>query len=394
MEVLAKETQLFRRDCVLQGFLIAALTAWTLVTGCTDSGTKPPTNQFDNVLRDAVEQKKVPGVVAMVATADAVVYQGAAGKRDVRGNIPMTNDSIFRIASMTKLPELSRVQVLEVPDAKIGKAKLRPPKTPITVRHLLSHTSGFGYEFFNLQLHDYVATGAVPSISQGGTGFLKAPILFDPGSRWEYGISTDWLGKLVEVVSGQSLEDYFRQHIFEPLGMADTFFNVPADKQGRLVTVHQRKDDGSLVETPPQPMKPAQFFSGGGGLHSTAGDYLKFTRMLLGGGQLGRTRILQSETVTLMEQNQIGDLTLRDIRSLAPQIVKDAVRIPGLLDKFGLGFAINTGPVDRGRTAGSLAWAGLYNTFFFMDDAPKAVLEEFERAVYASLAGSSHRQTK
>jgi len=437
MEVLAKETQLFRRDCVLQGFLIAALTAWTLVTGCTDSGTKPPTNQIDNVLRDAVERKKVPGVVAMVATADGVVYQGAAGKQDVRGNIPMTNDSIFRIASMTKpvtsvavmqlvergqvkldepagtyLPELSRVQVLEVPDAKIGKAKLRPPRTPITVRHLLSHTSGFGYEFFNLQLHDYVATGAVPSISQGGTGFLKAPILFDPGSRWEYGISTDWLGKLVEVVSGQSLEDYFRQHIFEPLGMADTFFNVPADKQGRLVTVHQRKDDGSLVETPPQPMKPAQFFSGGGGLHSTAGDYLKFTRMLLGGGQLGRTRILQSETVTLMEQNQIGDLTLRDIRSLAPQIVKDAVRIPGLLDKFGLGFAINTRPVDRGRTAGSLAWAGLYNTFFwidpvrktcsvimmqmlpFMDDAPKAVLEEFESAVYASLAGSSHRQTK
>ncbi len=429
MEVLAKETQLFRRDCVLQGFLIAALTAWTLVTGCTDSGTKPPTNQIDNVLRDAVERKKVPGVVAMVATADGVVYQGAAGKQDVRGNIPMTNDSIFRIASMTKpvtsvavmqlvergqvkldepagtyLPELSRVQVLEVPDAKIGKAKLRPPRAPITVRHLLSHTSGFGYEFFNLQLHDYVATGAVPSISQGGTGFLKAPILFDPGSRWEYGISTDWLGKLVEVVSGQSLEDYFRQHIFEPLGMADTFFNVPADKQGRLVTVHQRKDDGSLVETPPQPMKPAQFFSGGGGLHSTAGDYLKFTRMLLGGGQLGRTRILQ--------QNQIGDLTLRDIRSLAPQIVKDAVRIPGLLDKFGLGFAINTRPVDRGRTAGSLAWAGLYNTFFwidpvrktcsvimmqmlpFMDDAPKAVLEEFESAVYASLAGSSHRQTK
>jgi CubicO group peptidase (beta-lactamase class C family) len=254
-----------------------------------------------------------------------------------------------------------------------------------------------------------VAAGGVPSIRKGGDGFLKAPILFDPGSRWEYGISTDWLGKLVEVVSGQSLENYCRQHIFEPLGMADSFFNIPAEKQSRLVTVHQRKDDGSLVETPPEPLKPAQFFSGGGGLYSTAGDYLKFTRMLLGGGQLGQTRILRSETVWLMGKNQIGDFTLGDIRSLVPQFAKDPIRILGSLDKFGLGFAINTKPVDRGRSAGSLAWAGIYNTFFwidpaqktcavimmqmlpFLDDAPRVVLEEFERAVYASLAGSSHR---
>src|SRR5712691_10382803 len=436
MKALPMKNRLLFMDCFSRGVLVAVLATAAGLTLFAGSSTKS-SNQIDQVLREAVDQKKLPGVVAMVASADGVIYQGASGKRDTVKNIPMTVDSIFRIASMTKpitsvavmqlvesgrlkldepvatyLPELSQVQVLEEFDASTGKAKLRPPKTPPTVRQLLSHTSGFAYEFFDPQLHAYVATGAVPSARQGDDGFLKAPLLFDPGSRWEYGISTDWLGKLVEVVSGQSLEDYFRQHIFEPLGMADTFFNVPAEKQGRLVTVHQRKDDGSLVETPPQPMKPAQFFSGGGGLHSTASDYLKFTQMLLGEGQLGHTRILQSETVTLMEQNQIGDLTLGDIRSLAPQFVKDAARIPGSLDKFGLGFAINTRPVDRGRAAGSLAWAGVYNTFFwidpvrktcavimmqmlpFLDDAPKAVLEEFERAVYASLAGSSHRQTK
>ncbi len=437
MEALAKETESLRRRCVLRGGLPLVLIVSTFATGCTNGAPKPDTDEIDRVLRGAVEQKKVPGAVAMIATADGVIYQGAFGNRDVRRGVPMTTDSIFRIASMTKpvtsvavmqlmerghvkldepagtyLPELSRVQVLEGPDAKTGKAKLGPPKTVVTVRHLLSHTSGFGYEFFNRELHDYVATGAVPSILDGGDGFLKAPILFDPGSRWEYGISTDWLGKLVEAISGESLEDYCHQHIFEPLGMADTFFNIPAGKQLRLVTVHQRKDDGGLAEIPAQPVNPAQFLSGGGGLHSTAGDYLKFTRMLLGGGQLGQTRILEPETVTLMGENQIADLTVGEIRSLMPQFAKDAARIPGSLDKFGLGFAINTKPVDRGRAAGSLAWAGVYNTFFwidpaqkicavimmqmspFLDDAPAGIIEEFERAVYASIAEPSHRQTK
>jgi CubicO group peptidase (beta-lactamase class C family) len=309
----------------------------------------------------------------------------------------------------TYLPELSRVQVLEGYDAKTGKAKLRPPKTSLTVRRLLSHTSGFGYEFFDPKLRDYVATGAVPSLFQGGDGFLKAPLMFDPGARWEYGISADWSGKLVEVVSKQSLEDYCRQHIFESLGMFDTFFNVPADKQSRLVTVHQRKEDGTLSETPPQAVKPAEFFSGGGGLHSTASDYLKFARMLLGGGRLGQTRILRSETVNLMGQNQIGDLTVGGFNSLVPQLATEGLRPMGSLDKFGLGFGINTKPFEGGRAAGSLTWSGIYNTFFwidptnktcavlmmqilpFMDDAPKAVLEEFERAVYASLPDASHR---
>ena len=381
-------------------------------------------------MRDAVNEKKLPGIAAIVAVEDHVIYQGASGRRDTIKNIPMTVDSIFRIASMTKpitsvavmqlvesgrvkldepaatyLPELSHVQVLEGFDASTGKAKLRPPKTIPTVRQLLSHTSGFAYEFFDPELHGYVATGAVPSLFQGDDGgFLKAPLLFDPGSRWEYGISTDWLGKLVEKVSGQTLEGYFRQHIFQPLGMTDTFFDVSPEKQARVVAVHQRQEDGSFLELSAEPFKPVRFFSGGGGLYSTASDYLKFARMLLDGGKLGNKRILQSATVDQMSRNQIGDLMLVELRSSVPQFAKDSSRIPGSLDKFGLGFGINTKPVEGGRSRGSLAWAGIYNTFFwidpprktcavimmqilpFSDDAAISVVEHFERAVYANPA--------
>jgi CubicO group peptidase (beta-lactamase class C family) len=411
-----------------RGALVAALATATILTLFADSSTKS-SNQIDQVLGEAVDEKKLPGIVAMVAVADHVIYQGASGKRDTIKNIPMTVDSIFHIASMTKpitsvgvmqlvesgrvkldepaatyLPELSHVQVLEEFDASTGKAKLRSPNAIPTVRQLLTHTSGFAYDFFDPELHGYVATGAVPAARQGDDGYLKAPLLFDPGSRWEYGISTDWLGKLVEKVSGQTLEDYFRQHIFQPLGMTDTFFNVPPEKQARVVALHQRQDDGSFLEPPPQPFTSVRFFSGGGGLYSTASDYLKFERMLLGGGKLGNKRILQSDTVDLMSRNQIGDLMLVELRSSVPQLAKDPIRIPGSLDKFGLGFGINTKPVEGGRSRGSLAWAGIFNTFFwidpprktcavilmqilpFSDDAAYSVVEQFERAVYASSA--------
>ncbi len=428
MRALRTKSRLLFGVYFSRSILVAALATATILTLFADSSTKS-SNQIDQVLREAVDENKLPGIVAMVAVADHVIYQGASGKQDTIKNIPMTVDSIFRIASMTKpitsvgvmqlvesgrvkldepaatyLPELSQVQVLEEFDAITGKAKLRSPNALPTVRQLLSHTSGFAYELFDPQLHGYVATGAVPSARQGDDGFLKAPLLFDPGSRWEYGISTDWLGKLVEKVSGQTLEDYFRQHIFQPLGMTDTFFDVPPGKQARVVALYQRQDDGSFLEPPPQPFKPVRFFSGGGGLYSTASDYLKFERMLLGGGKLGNKRILQSETVDQMSRNQIGDLMLAQLRSSVPQFAKDPIRIPGALEKFGLGFGINTKPVEGGRSQGSLAWAGIYNTFFwidpprktctvimmqilpFSDDAAYSVVEHFERAVYANRA--------
>lgn len=391
-------------------------------------GSNSSANQIDQVLRKAVSQEKIPGTVAMVASQDRVTYQGAYGKRDTVKNLPMAPDSIFRIASMTKpvtsvavmqlvesgrvkldepaatyLPELADVQVLEGFDGT-GKARLRPAKTPPTVRQLLTHTSGFVYEIFDPEMQSYVASGAVPSISQGDDGFLKAPLMFDPGTRWEYGISIDWLGKLVEKISGQTLAAYFHQHIFKPLGMNDTFFNVPPNKQARVVSLEQRQPDGSLAEPPRQPFKPVKFYSGGGGLYSTAGDYMRFMRMLLNGGKARRRRILRPETIEQMSRNQIGDLNLVQMKSMQPQFAKDPIRIPGSLDKFGLGFAINSQPVEGGRSAGSLSWGGIYNTYFwidparkicavllmqilpFSDDAAYSVAEEFERAVYAGSA--------
>lgn len=433
MRTFLGKAGLWFRSRYWRGVLIVVL-ATAAIIPLSGAGPAKSTNAIDQVLREAVKEKKVPGIVAMVAVGDRITYAGTAGKRDTIKNLPMTADSIFRMASMTKpvtsvavmqlvesgrvrldepaatyLPELAQVKVLEEFDASTGKAKLRPAKTPPTVRQLLSHTSGFGYEFFDAKLHAYAATGAVPSILQGDEGFLKAPLLFDPGTKWEYGISTDWLGKLVERVSGQTLEDYFRQHIFQPLGMTDTFFNVPAEKQGRVVGLHQRQEDGSFLEPPPQPFQAPRRLSGGGGLYSTAGDYLKFARMLLGGGKLGDQRILRAETVQEMMRNQIGDLTVVELRSSIPQFAKDPSRIPGSLDKFGLGWAINSKPVEGGRSRGSLAWAGIFNTFFwidpprktcavilmqilpFSDDAAISVVERFERAVYAEPAAAGRR---
>ena len=392
-------------------------------------------NPIEQVVRDAIGPKKLPGVVAMVADAKHILYQGAAGDRDTAQHQPMTADTIFRIASMTKpvtsvavmqlvesgrvkldepaatyLPELAGVHVLEEFDAATKKAKLRAPATPPTVRQLLTHTSGFAYDAFDPRLHAYSASGAVPSMMAGDDGFLKAPLMFDPGTRWEYGASTDWLGKLVEKVSGQTLEEYFRQHIFEPLGMTDTFFDVPAEKQGRVAALYLRQPEGNWGEPPQQPLKPAKFYSGGGGLYSTAGDYVKFARMLLDGGKAGGKRILRAGTVAQMSRNQIGELTLTALHPQIPMVAKEPIHIPGNLDKFGLGFGINSKPVEGARSAGSLSWAGIFNTYFwidpeqklcaviltqilpFSDDPVIATAEEFERAVYANLGGAGRKR--
>ena len=409
--------------------ILAAVLVVSQVRPLLAGSTAKSSAQIDQVLRDAVATKGLPGLVAVVADSKGIVYQGAFGERDTLQHYSMDLDSIFRIASMTKavtsvavmrlvesgrvkldepaatyLPELAQVRVLDQFDPASGKATLRPPKSPPTVRQLLTHTSGFVYDFFDATMHAYTASGALSSTFQGGDGFMKAPLVFDPGTRWEYGISSDWLGRLVEKVSGQSLEDYFHQRIFEPLGMSDTFFNVPDDKQARVVAVFARQPDGSFMESPQQPFTPVKFFSGGGGLFSTAGDYIKFERMLLDGGVLGRVRILRSETVAEMSRNQLGSLSLVQLKSFAPQFAIDPIRVPGSLDKFGLGFAINSNPVEGGRSAGSLSWAGIFSTYFwidpqrklcavfmtqllpFGDDSAVSTLEQFERAVYGSSA--------
>jgi methyl acetate hydrolase len=269
----------------------------------------------------------------------------------------------------------------------------------MTVRQLLTHTSGFVYTMWNSQLHDYYVRAAADSPPGGESP--EEPILFDPGTRWEYGTSTFWLGRLVEAVSHQTLEEYFRQHILDPLMMADTSFNVPPAKQTRLVTLHRRGNNGELVEMPPMQLEPAKVDRGDGGLYSTAPDYVKFMRMMLGGGRLGNVRILRPKTVAMMRTNQIGTMTLPEFKTADPTLSEDG-RIPGGLDKFGFGFALNTRAVEGGRGAGSMAWAGMDNTYFwidpahktcavimmqilpFLDDASISILKDFDRAVYGT----------
>ena len=388
------------------------LTSWSLLlavaVAITADARQPKSAEIDGLLKAAVDQKQVPLVVAMVTDRRGVVYEGAQGAK---------KDAIFAIASMTKpITSVAAMQLVEAGKVKldepaatyvpeIGKRQvfdngtMRPPRTPITVRHLLTHTAGFGYEFMQKDLLDLVAKKQLASVMGGGDAFLEAPLLFDPGTRWEYGISTDWLGRLVERVSGQSLEVYFREHIFDPLGMPDSSFNVPAEKQARIVPRSQRSADGTLAEQPRQPASPVQFFSGGGGLYSTAPDYIRFVRAMMNGGQLDGRRILSEGSVGQMRRNQIGELTLRPLPSLIPQFAVDGVRLHG--DKFGLGFAVNSTTAGTLRGAYTMGWAGAYNTFFWIDTAKQVgavmmsqmlpagdpavlkLVDDFDRAVYA-----------
>jgi CubicO group peptidase (beta-lactamase class C family) len=387
---------------------IALLAILGLVAGSLIRAAQPSAATLDALLDEAVAKYRVPLAVAMVADGGGVVYEHAAG---------VDKDAIFAIASMTKpVTSVAVMQLVEAGKVKLDEpaatyvqelgvvavadgGSLRPLKSPLTVRQLLTHTSGFGYEFMNRNIFDRVAQKQLPSMLTGGDGFLAAPLLFEPGTRWEYGISTDWLGRLVERVSGQSLDVYLREKIFQPLQMTDTYFNVPPDKQSRLAPLYQRSSDGGLAKQPRAPQQAA-FLSGGGGLHSTASDYLRFVRALMGGGQLDGARILSAESVALMGSNQIGDLTIRPFPSLIPQLATDGAALPGALDKFGLGFAINSGTSGTARGANTMAWAGIMNTFFWidrekrigavlmsqmlpgLDPGPATLLEDFDRAVY------------
>jgi CubicO group peptidase (beta-lactamase class C family) len=343
------------------------------------------TRRVDRVFEHAVAAGVVPGVIALAANAHGVIYEGAFGRREMGKEAAMTLDSIVRIASMTKaitavaalqlveqgrltldeplgdlLPELAAVQVLDGFDAA-GAPCFRPPRQAITLRHLLTHTAGFAYTIWNADLLRLEQHNGVPF------GFLQAPLVCDPGERWIYGINIDWLGWVVEQISGLSLEDYFRAHILDPLGMRDTSFLVSPGQHARLVSVHRRRTDGTLeVLAFPLPEKP-EFYNGGGDLYGSGPDYLRFLRMLLGGGRLDQARVLRAETVTEMARNQIGNLTVGVLQSAMLDVSNDVDLLPGLVKKWGLGGMINTTESPTGRSAGSWAWAGLFNTYFWVD---------------------------
>ena len=381
---------------------------------------------IDAALSRAVEGKEMPGVVAMAATDTGVLYEGAFGLRDIVDGPAMTRDSVFRIASMTKavtsvaamqlvqqgklkldepignvLPELASPQVLESFDTS-GAPRLRAAKRPITLRHLLTHTAGFGYEMWNPELIRYVAASGMPSLMTGKLAALQLPLVFDPGERWEYGINIDWVGRAVEAVAGQPLDTYFRAHIFAPLGMTDTGFVPSADQASRLVRVHRRGPDGSL-EPITMEVLHREFFSGGGGLLSTGRDYLAFLRMLLHQGRSNGAQLLRPETVAQIGQNQIGDIPLGIMKTAMPELSNDVDLFPGVRCGHGLASVVNAQQGPNGRTAGTLTWAGLFNTYYwidpqkhvtgviltqilpFADDRAVKLYGEFERGVYNAL---------
>jgi len=341
---------------------------------------------IDDAMRGAVARKEVAGVVVMAADRKRIIYQGAFGVADISEARPLKLDALFRIASMTKaitstaamqlveqgrfaiedpvekyLPEFAKLSVFESFDGATGAYRVRPAAKAVTVRHLLTHTSGLGYGFTNPTVRDFKP--------RAGEEYPVGPLVFEPGERWLYSTSTDWVGRLVEKVSGQSLEDYFRQHIFTPLGMADTSYFVPKDKEARLVTVNRRVADGSIARESVQP--PTSGFTpiGGGGLSSTAYDYLRFTRALLNGGELDGARILSAGTAALMGQNHIAAIGVPAQKTAIPERSDDFSFIADGRDKWGLGFLITADAVPGKRSAGSLSWGGINNTYYWLDPA-------------------------
>ena len=385
------------------------------------------TQAIDHVLRQAVDTNEVPGVVAMAATDQGVIYESAFGKRQLGEDAAMTPDTVVWIASMTKaltataamqlvergqlqldspaadiVPELARVQVLEGFDAS-GKPQLRALKRAMTLRHLLTHTAGFSYEIWNADIARYQKATGTPGITTCENAALMIPLVFDPGERWEYGINLDWVGKIVEAVSGQRLGDYLQHNLFAPLGMHSTSFKLSPSQRARLASVHTRGPDGALAPFPFEIPQEPQFHMGGGGLYSTAPDYMRFTQMLLHRGTYDGNQVLQPETVHMMSQNHIGDLDCVELQTVAPRRSNNANFFPGMSQKWGLSFLINTTLTPQGRSAGSLAWAGLANTFFWIDPTQRvtgvfltqilpffdhkaiALFRAYEAAVYRSL---------
>ena len=374
---------------------------------------------MDTLLAASVQRHGVPAAVFLTANSKEVTYTSTHGKRDSASDVKVGLDSIFAIASMTKaitttavmhmveqgklklhepagryLAELNNLQVIDGFDAG-GKAKLRPAKRPVTLAHLITHTSGFSYDTWSEEMAKFNAQAGTPPPAKG-------PLVFDPGTRWQYGNGTQWAGRVVEKVSGKSLEQYMQENILGRLGMADTSYILPPEKLPRLVSVYRRQPDGMLKEDPRIQPPPPREYNGDGGLFCTAPDYAKFAQMILNNGRgVNGARILKPATVALMKRNQTGKIAAGVLKTQRPPLSDDVNFHPGAADRYTFGFLMNETAYNGGRSAGSLAWAGIYNTFYwidpkrnlagvammqflpFVDKQAVAVLSDFEKAVYA-----------
>jgi methyl acetate hydrolase len=246
--------------------------------------------------------------------------------------------------------------------------RLRPPATPATIRNLVTHTSGLAYWIWDADIDKYEQVTGTSNVMPGTADVFTAPLVFDPGARFEYGINCDWLGRVIEAVSGQPLDAYFAEHITGPLGMTSTTARMTPAQRANSTPIHVRGEDGSWMASDVDWAQQPEYWGGGHFLYSTPHDYLKFQRMLLGGGALDGTRILAEETVAGAFANQIGELDFPAAMPTAhPELSADVNLGPGL--KWGLGLLLNTAQAPGMRAAGSGGWAGLFNTHFWVDPA-------------------------
>ncbi|WP_399551190.1 serine hydrolase domain-containing protein [uncultured Rhodococcus sp.] len=335
---------------------------------------------------------RVPGVVAMITDREGNIYEGAAGERTLGHGVPMTLDTTFALFSTTKaitgtavlqcveeglldldapaatyVPDIGELKVLDGFDAG-GDPVLREPKRDITTRMLLLHTAGFGYDFFNESYNRLSQEHGQPSVITCSKAALTTPLLFDPGEKWEYGTNIDWAGQVVESIRGQRLGDVMRERIFEPLEMTDTAFTMSPSMKDRLAPIHQRESDGSLTpligfELPAEP----EVHMGGHGLHGTVGDYMKFIRMWLNDGAGTSGRVLSPETVAAAVRNGLEGQHVGLLPGVLPTLSNDAEFFPGVAKGWAYSFMTNEEVAPTGRPAGSLAWAGLANLYYWID---------------------------
>jgi CubicO group peptidase (beta-lactamase class C family) len=381
-------------------------------------------NRIHETLLNSVGRGDAAGVVALATDAGGTFFEGAFGRLSVGGE-PMRLDTVFWIASMTKaltaaacmqlveqgrlaldgpiaeiVPALGSPRILEGFDGN-GEPILRPARGPITLRQLLTHTAGFAYGMWNADMARFAENSPIPIDATFADAETCLPLAFEPGTDWAYGVGIDWAGKALEAVTGETLDTYLRTHLFDPLGMRDTGYLLLPDRRARLAGMHRREPDGTLTPIPFDPPQNPTNFRGGGGLFSTGPDYLRFVRMMLNGGALDGVRILRRETVASMGRNNMGELRVRPMPSAMPALTNDVDFYPGIDKTWGLSFLINTHDEPGARRSGSLAWAGLFNTYYWIDPtaglggvvltqtrpfADAGVLrlyEAFERGVYA-----------
>ena len=348
-----------------------------------------PTQSLDATLAAALGP--LPCAVAMATNAQETLYEGAVGTRDVAGRAAMTGDTVFGLASMTKalvsaaamaevdagrlsldgplsavLPALAAPMVLEGFGAD-GAPLLRPARGAITLRQVLSHSAGFGYDTWNAEIRDFQARRGIARLPMNEAELAATPLLFDPGTRWNYGISTDVAGLAVEAATGTRLDVALTDGVLGALGMGDTSVVLRADQRARLVTTRGREGDG-FADLGFVMDRGVNWCMGGGALHGTGRDYLRFIRMVLNRGMHEGARVLSEAAIGEMARNQLAPgVRVTRMRSVNPARSADAEFFPGMEKQWSTAFMITTQAAPTGRNAGSLAWAGIANTFCWID---------------------------